>query len=149
MAVLLSVITGGKFANGAVTAAFSRVFNEEAKHQAEEEIGFFSNIKTSSDVFDVGGEHGDNTIMQKNSPFVEMRAENLWKEIQNHPNWKKGIPIRLWSCNTGSGYNSFAQQLSILSGSFVYAPNVYLGFYQNGDRDVNGGKFVGFYPDGE
>ena len=31
-----SVMSGGKFANGAVTGAFSRAFNDEANHKKEE-----------------------------------------------------------------------------------------------------------------
>jgi hypothetical protein len=44
-----SALTGGKFANGAITGAFSRAFNEEAKHRNHERSSSRKTLKEATD----------------------------------------------------------------------------------------------------
>ncbi|HGY9073070.1 TPA: hypothetical protein ACNTV0_005044, partial [Escherichia coli] len=62
-------------------------------------------------------------------------------EVRNHPKFKPGMSVRLLSCNTGKGNNSFAQQLADELGVRVYAPDQYDWYYSNGKVEPWGGFY--------
>jgi RHS repeat-associated protein len=146
----VSAATGGKFANGAVTGAFSRAFNTErnridrsaATWQAgppdavELGIGPDKNWLTPDDPLRRGANQliVDKTefsvVLHGNEEHVQVRgrvvdAESFVRQVSPFlpPDSR---PIRLYSCRTGAGAGSFAQQVADLTGRPVYAPNAYL-----------------------
>ena len=76
------------------------------------------------------------------------------------PGYKKGQPIRLLSCNTGTSSASFAQNLANKLNVSVWAPDKYLWASYSGNHFVAGmtkdgkpdysdkGKFVEYKPGG-
>lgn len=51
------------------------------------------------------------------------------------------MSVRLLSCNTGKGNNSYAQQLADELGVRVYAPDQYDWYYSNGKVEPWGGFY--------
>ncbi|MFA7973804.1 RHS repeat-associated core domain-containing protein [Escherichia coli] len=70
------------------------------------------------------GTHGDpQSVYDENYNKIDVKT--LANEVRNHPKFKPGMSVRLLSCNTGKGNNSFAQQLADELGVRVYAPDQY------------------------
>lgn len=107
--------------------------------------------------------HGTNERMRDSSTghSFELNAEALANRIKNSGEWKPGMPIRLMSCNVGSGGNdSLVGRLSKLLGVPVTGPNTYLwgtsgqgaqsGWYPapywTGDMPGAGGRFITVVP---
>ena len=68
------------------------------------------------------GTHGDpQSVYDENYNKIDVKA--LANEVRNHPKFKPGMSVRLLSCNTGKGNNSYAQQLADELGVRVYAPD--------------------------
>lgn len=74
------------------------------------------------------------------------------KIIKRQPDYKKAKAVRLFSCNTGSHKNGFAQHLANALGKPVIAPNMAVNAYSNGvywvGEDGKKGEFVTYYPGG-
>ncbi len=127
--------------------------------------GFYRNIKYRQDVdpdgvFDLIA-HGTSTHIQvdHNGKSYDIDWRSAKRLIERMPGYKKGQPIRLLSCNTGSGSLSFAQNLANKMNVVVYAPNNILWAWPNGNHAVLGSKggrpdrnqpgdFVEFVPGG-
>ncbi len=88
------------------------------------------NVKNNADIFVVGG-HGTPTFME-DALGIQGTPGNLANLIRNHPKYTQGMPVYLLSCNTGKGYNSFAQQLSDIMEAPVKAPDEYLWYWPDG-----------------
>ncbi len=77
------------------------------------------------------GTHGDpQSVYDENYNKIDVKT--LANEVRNHPKFKHGMSVRLLSCNTGKGNNSYAQQLADELGVRVYAPDQYDWYYSNG-----------------
>jgi len=78
--------------------------------------------------------------------------------IKSHPKYEAGMPVGLYSCNTGNGNNPYAQKLAKELNTPVVAPDQYLWYYSDGktvpagmtakgEIDLaNPGKFKVFTP---
>ncbi|MEJ2610735.1 MAG: FG-GAP-like repeat-containing protein [Candidatus Thiodiazotropha sp.] len=148
---------GGKFANGAVSAAFVHLFNNESENalgkNKENKIILFGPGKhrlmvigknwhegtfgvyahaTSDSIFD---DRSDSRITMNANEFAEFLKNNGWQEGQN---------ITLIACHSGEGVNSFAKQLSNNLNVIVTAPNDYVWLNQLHMERAVGGSFLGF-----
>ncbi|MCK3547380.1 DUF6531 domain-containing protein [Escherichia coli] len=86
------------------------------------------------------GTHGDpQSVYDENYNKIDVKT--LANEVRNHPKFKPGMSVRLLSCNTGKGNNSFAQQLADELGVRVYAPDQYDWYYSNGKVEPWGGFY--------
>ena len=86
------------------------------------------------------GTHGDHqSVYDENYNKIDVKT--LANEVRNHPKFKPGMSVRLLSCNTGKGNNSFAQQLADELGVRVYAPDQYDWYYSNGKVEPWGGFY--------
>ena len=126
---------------------------------------FYRNIKNREDVdpdgvFDLIA-HGNSKCIEVSHNGEDKKID--WRSakrlIERMPGYKKGQPIRLLSCNTGSGSLSFAQNLANKMNVVVYAPNNFLWAWPWGEHAVYGriddkpdynkpGKFIMFVPGG-
>lgn len=79
--------------------------------------------------------HG-NPVYIWNPKRLPIMPYQLAQTILNDKNYKAGQPIVLYSCSTGMYNNSFAQILSDLTGSPVYAPNEKLWWDNNGPNGI-------------
>ncbi|EFW6956800.1 RHS repeat protein [Shigella boydii] len=86
------------------------------------------------------GTHGDpQSVYDENYNKIDVKT--LANEVRNHPKFKHGMSVRLLSCNTGKGNNSYAQQLADELGVRVYAPDQYDWYYSNGKVEPWGGFY--------
>ena len=130
---------------------------------------FFANIANRKDidkngVYDVVA-HGGATIMQvtHNGEILEINSRTATKLIKSKTDYKRGQPIRLLSCDTGSSTSGFAQNLANKLNVVVEAPTKLVWAYSNGTYFVAGrrkdnpnmpdmnnpGVFKKFYPGGK
>lgn len=130
---------------------------------------FFENVSKRKDI-DPGGKfdivlHGapNHVKMEVNGRSFSCSPRNLARIIMHNPEYKKGQPIRLLSCYTGSMTNGFAQNLANKLNAVVYAPSDIVWAYPDGRIIVASalkgspvllpdltriGKFIPFYPGG-
>ncbi|EIN0460638.1 RHS repeat protein, partial [Escherichia coli] len=86
------------------------------------------------------GTHGDpQSVYDENYNKIDVKT--LANEVRNHLKFKPGMSVRLLSCNTGKGNNSYAQQLADELGVRVYAPDQYDWYYSNGKVEPWGGFY--------
>ncbi|ENT2615739.1 RHS repeat-associated core domain-containing protein, partial [Shigella boydii] len=86
------------------------------------------------------GTHGDpQSVYDENYNKIDVKT--LANEVRNHPKFKHGMSVRLLSCNTGKGNNSYAQQLADELGVRVYDPDQYDWYYSNGKVEPWGGFY--------
>jgi filamentous hemagglutinin len=130
---------------------------------------FFTNIARRSDVdkdgvYDVVA-HGGTAIIQitHSGKPLAIDSRTAARLIQSKGEYKRGQPIRLLSCSTGSSTSGFAQNLANKLGVIVEAPTKLVWAYPNGkyivaDRrkdnphlpDLSSkGVFKKFYPGGK
>lgn len=126
---------------------------------------FYRNIRNRKDVDPDGVydliAHGSSTHIQidHNGRGYDIDWRSAKRLIERMPGYKKGQPIRLLSCNTGSGSLSFAQNLANKMNVVIYAPNNYLWAWPWGEHVVCGrtngkadytkpGEFIKFVPGG-
>lgn len=109
---------------------------------------FLKYIRKRKDV-DPGGKfdliaHGTaNKIeLEHNGKKILVNSRTVAKLIKNMPGYKKGQPIRLLSCNTGTLNHGFAQDLANKLNITVWAPSSYLWAYPNGKHFVADKKIV-------
>ncbi len=71
--------------------------------------------------------HGSSSQVadDRNGNRVTMDANGLAQLIQQSGVWEPGMPITMFACNAGEGENSIAEQLAVLLGTNVTAPNNY------------------------
>jgi hypothetical protein len=89
-------------------------------------------VKRPTDTFVVGG-HGFANGIQ--GPNGTMTAQDLASEIKKDSNYT-GQSVTLFSCNTGSLDNGFAQQLADELNTTVFAPDNLLWYYSDGRKPV-------------
>ena len=92
------------------------------------------NYPTDNSVYSVFS-HGDPQFVydKRDGSTKPLTADALAALIKKDPNYTPGKPVKLISCNTGTGKNSLAQQLANDLGANVYAPQDYAGLDQNGN----------------
>lgn len=73
------------------------------------------------DLYDIGA-HGCAGSMYNSKTGGQMSAAAVAAIVLADPNFAKKKKVKLWSCSTGQGSNSFAQQLADLVGKPVIAP---------------------------
>lgn len=97
-----------------------------------------ANNTSPAGVFSVGGHGSPSVIQDPNKAFIS--PAQLANVIQNHPNYKSGMPVALYSCNTGvspkAGQASFASQLAKLLGATLVSPNSFAWGSSNGNWSV-------------
>ena len=129
---------------------------------------YFRNIARRSDIdqngmYDVVA-HGGEAIIQitHDGQCLEINSRTAARMIESRPDYHRGQPIRLLSCNTGSSIYGFAQNLANKMNVVVEAPTKMVWAYPNGRYIVAGviasdpprpnlndrGTFVRFYPGG-
>ena len=151
----------GGFGNTYGAVAGDAVFKSEPTQ-------YFSNIAKRSDidrngVYDVVA-HGGQAIIQieSNGETIKVDSRIVAKMILRKSDYRRGQPIRLLSCDTGSSSSGFAQNLANKLGVVVEAPTKLVWALPNGKYFVAGrsssdpespdmsnlGKFKKFYPGG-
>lgn len=103
----------------------------------------------AQDVFVVGAHGNESAIYEYPNPTKDSEGNivrglgepispvKLAKMIKESPNYVEGMPVVLWSCNTGkireNGIKNYAQQLadSLGPGAKVIAPNKSIWFWSN------------------
>ena len=119
--------------------------------------------KDVNNTFDVVG-HGNvksiQMISSDGKKILALSHRDLVKLLNRNIKYKKGMAVRLLSCNTGKDPYGFAQNLANKLNVKVIAPNTYYWAYPNGthlaaDMNENGqidrnrpGKMIIFYPGG-
>jgi len=155
----------GKYGNFGRTRGSSGYVAGDASFMGATEQ-FLKNIRKRRDVdpdgkFDLIA-HGTASYVQfeHNGKTVNINSRTVAKLIKQMPGYKKGQPIRLLSCNTGTSSASFAQNLANKLNVSVWAPNKYLWADDSGNHFVAGmtkdgkpnrsdkGKFVEYKPGG-
>jgi RHS repeat-associated protein len=78
----------------------------------------------NNSVYSVTGHGNPQEIADQRSGTTKyLSPAQLAELIKSDPQYKKGEPVKLIACNTGTGKNSFAQQLANILGTTVYAPD--------------------------
>jgi len=122
-------------------------------------LGLFSGLNLSGNLdvyaiptdyfsYQVGGAHGDNQSINGFSTLYgnytqSLTANDVAQIITSDPNYIPKTPVSLFSCDTGNGSNSLAQQLAIILGALVTAPNNDLFTNSYGDYGVGPGDAAG------
>ena len=103
-----------------------------------------ANIPSISGYFSVGAHGNPSEIGNQNNNSIS--AAQLAGLIRGDARYRESS-IQLNSCSTGSGRNSFAQQLSNELGVSVMAPGGDLMMFRNGGTNVmNGNGWINFTP---
>ena len=98
--------------------------------------------------------HGNSDLIEieNGNKTIQIKARDAAKLIRKQPGFKKAKSIRLFSCNTGSTVNGFAQNLANALGKPVYAPNMTIYSNNRGNywisNGINKGEFIKFIPGG-
>lgn len=91
--------------------------------------------------FDVIAHGNPNHIeIISNGKKYNINHRELKKILKGNPNYRKGQPVRLLSCNTGNGERSFAQNLANKLNVPVIAPTKYSFVTYSGKHFVAGSK---------
>lgn len=104
-------------------------------------------------MFDVVA-HGNSDLIEieNGNHTMTIKAREAAKLIRKQPGFKKAKSVRLFSCNTGSTVNGFAQNLANALGKPVYAPNMTIYSNHRGSYWISDGKsrgeFIKFIPGG-
>lgn len=130
---------------------------------------YIKNISKRSDkdvnnIYDVIG-HGTPFYIEYQMPGMKEPRPIFHRELarilRHKKEYKKGMAIRLLSCNTGRVEYGLAQNLANKLNVIVYAPNTFYWAYPNGKHlaagrlsngniDINNkGKMIAFYPGGK
>ena len=148
----ISEVTGGKFANGAMSAAFRVAFNEVLDREPQSSKNLRIPRKYQDKGLDINefedrrfgvhvirdsreiavGAHGSPDQMK----YSNNRTRNVvqWaNKIRGLDSYEDGKTVRLYSCNTGFGSVNFAQALANELNTTVIAPNEYMHFWSKGD----------------
>lgn len=147
--------TGGAAAGDAVFKSSPEQFFKNAARRAD---------KDRNGVFDVVA-HGKSSVIlvEHGDTVIEADSRTVARLIKGRPGYKKGQPIRLLSCDTGSSTSGFAQNLANKLNVVVEAPTKIVWAYPSGKIIVAGrrkdnpqlpdlgnrGTFKKFYPGGK
>uniref|UniRef100_UPI002FCD6F47 RHS repeat domain-containing protein n=1 Tax=Massilia sp. S19_KUP03_FR1 TaxID=3025503 RepID=UPI002FCD6F47 len=105
-------------------------------HEAIRE--YAENIPSPPGTFTVGGHGNSQSILtSENKP---LSARELALRIRNHPKYECGMPVQLFSCETGQGTDPIAKKLAKELKSPVKAPDKILWIYSNGETVPMGMK---------
>lgn len=88
------------------------------------------NIPSPPGTFTVGG-HGNSEIIVT-SQNKHLTAQELALRIKRHPKYECGMPVQLFSCETGQGSDPIAKQLAEELKAPVTAPDTILWIYPDG-----------------
>lgn len=103
-------------------------------------------VKKDNNMFDVAMHGNESGVKYKNKDRLTS-AKELANEIKKDKNFNKKNGVRLLSCATGKGENSFAQKLANELQCEVKAPTENLRIFSNGDFKVlDNGEMVVFKP---
>lgn len=84
-----------------------------------------------SGYFTVGGHGSSKNIVDESGRFRKLGQRIDAKQVYSdmlQAGYKRGTPVLIWSCNTGEGNNSLAEQLSQLVGAPVKAPSTWIQY---------------------
>lgn len=97
------------------------------------------NIKEFPNGFTVGG-HGTPTSMDDDriKKGSLLTIKQLSSDIRTNPKYHKGMAVVLFSCETGKGENSFAQQLANELNTPVIAPDKLIWIWDDGSFKIMG-----------
>lgn len=159
---------GGIHGNFGKTLGMENAIAGNAVFQSGNKL-YFENISKRKDIDPEGRHdfvaHGTIKEVQVNhqGKDVLINSKIAAKLLLNRKDYKKGQPIRLLSCETGKGSNSFAQNLANKLGVTVYAPSDYIWATKSGghfiaakksnsknlEPDISKkGRFIKFIPGG-
>lgn len=104
-------------------------------------------------IFDIVAHGNSNLIeIENGEKTIRISAREAAKLIKRQKGYKNSKAIRLFSCNTGSAVNGFAQNLANALGKPVYAPNMTIYSNNRGSYWISDGKrkgeFIKFMPGG-
>ena len=162
-----SVLSGGKFGNGAITSAFGYAFNElhdssrkrtrgpDLNLDPPDSFEFSADNRMSNDpdLFELTA-HGNKAGIEdgRSVDRPQINPEQIAALIQDHPNWKPGMAVKLYACSTGAGKNSVAQKLANRLDTIVIAPTtdvqvwLFGGYHFNRTQVKAGGHWKIFSP---
>ncbi|EBE1550627.1 RHS repeat protein, partial [Salmonella enterica subsp. enterica] len=103
-------------------------------YPAKDPIHSVANEINISGVFTVGG-HGTHTSIES-ATGNRMMPKDLAVLIKFDANYKEGMPVWLFSCNTGKGQNSFASQLAKELHTNVTGPDTLWSWWGRGSGNV-------------
>ncbi|ECJ2728970.1 RHS repeat protein, partial [Salmonella enterica subsp. salamae] len=103
-------------------------------YPAKDPIHSVANEINISGVFTVGG-HGTHTSIES-ATGNRMMPKDLAVLIKFDANYKEGMPVWLFSCNTGKGQNSFASQLAKELHTNVTGPATLWSWWGRGSGNV-------------
>ncbi|MCZ9013229.1 RHS repeat protein, partial [Escherichia albertii] len=97
------------------------------------------NVREFPTGFTVGG-HGTPTSMNDDriKKGSVLTIKQLASDIRANPKYHEGMPVVLFSCETGKGKNSFAQQLANELDVTVIAPDEIIWIWPDGNYDIMG-----------
>jgi hypothetical protein len=88
------------------------------------------NIPSPPGTFTVGGHGNSQTIVT--SQNKRLTAQELALRIRRHPKYQSGMPVQLFSCETGQGPDPIAKELAAELNAPVKAPDPILWIYPDG-----------------
>ncbi|ECI4647061.1 RHS repeat protein, partial [Salmonella enterica subsp. salamae] len=103
-------------------------------YPAKDPIHSVANEINISGIFTVGG-HGTHTSIES-ATGNRMMPKDLAVLIKFDANYKEGMPVWLFSCNTGKGQNSFASQLAKELHTNVTGPDTLWSWWGRGSGNV-------------
>ena len=113
-----------------------------ASNSEDGNIHNYANLVDNPDnLFLIGG-HGSTDIFQDKN-YRDVSPELLARLVKNNPNYKKGMDIKLLSCNLGgktNGKDNYAQRFAnaMGKGTNVYAATELCWYYSDGSVRVAG-----------
>ncbi len=97
------------------------------------------NVREFPTGFTVGG-HGSPTSMSDDriKKGSDLTIKQLASDIRANPKYHEGMPVVLFSCETGKGKNSFAQKLANELDATVIAPDEIIWIWPDGNYAIMG-----------
>jgi RHS repeat-associated protein len=95
--------------------------------------GYANAASSPTGIFTVGG-HGNPSLIT-NAAGQPLTPQQLASQINANAS-ANGKTVKLMSCNTGNGDDSFAQKLANILGKTVIAPNNFVWYYSDGSTVV-------------
>lgn len=138
-----SVLGGGKFENGATTAAFGYLFNHlnhfdrgSTQYSVAEEYENKIAFKSTYNVYGHANGYGfyaDGKLLS---------VDSLAAEIRSDPEFREGDTVKIWSCNLAEA-NVYVQNLANSLNSPVVAANGYV-WYQRGSAPYSATRSIDY-----
>ncbi|MCX6855945.1 MAG: hypothetical protein NTV80_13680 [Verrucomicrobia bacterium] len=150
-----SMALGGKFADGAYSAAFFHLFNNEAKRfsdrlilfNEDSALGRLSIRLKLKGTYLLGGHANMLQIMdqRKNGGdlrFAVMLSPEKTYQMMLADGYTNGTPVSILGCEAALGADSFAMRLSILTQSYVGGANQQIVAFVGGQPYIEGTKWI-------